>query len=237
MAKIMEKVKGFYNEKVLRKFNNALKKAIELVKSGEDLRVRISNKNSKMGEVASVSLLPFLTCPDCCKTTCGKKCYAAKLANMRKQSLFAYAINTALVMCRPDVFWAQVNAAVMAVRFFRFHVSGDIINMDYFLHMIEIAKNNPYTEILVFTKRYSVVNEWIDKNGKLPENLHILFSGWKDLDPINPHNLPETNVILKGEETFPENWKICGGNCFNCACRGLGCWKAAAGEVIAFHEH
>ena len=228
--------KGFYTEKNLAKFVNALKEAIELVKSGVEMHVSISNANSKMGNVASVSTLPFLTCPSRCKDTCGIDCYAAKFANLRPSVLKSYAKNTALAMYNPELFWSEVEIAVAGVRFFRFHVSGDIINMDYFLHMISCAVKNPKTEILVFTKRYEVVNEWISENGKLPENMHLLFSEWSNLRAENPYNMPTTNVFMD-EDQIQENWKICGGNCFNCACRGLGCWQAKNGETIAFKKH
>ena len=233
----MKSATGYYKPEVLAKFNAALKEQIERVQAGEETSVRISNANSKMGNVASVSTLPFLTCPACCKDTCGAKCYAAKLANLRPAVLKSYAINTALAMYAPGEYWKQVNAAVSAVRYFRFHVSGDIMNTHYFKSMICAARNNPKTEILVFTKRYDIVNAWIDENGSIPENMHVLFSGWSNLKPENPHNLPETNVIPRGVNSYPEDWKLCGGNCFNCACRGVGCWQAKPGDTIAFNEH
>lgn len=227
---------GYYNDKVISKFTDAMREASAAVKAGEITTVTISNANSKMGNVASVSLLPYLSCPARCAGTCGAKCYAAKLANLRPSVLQSYAKNQALAMYRPDLFWAQVNVAVMAVRFFRFHVSGDILNADYFNHMVEVARNNERTEILVFTKRYEIANAWIDENGELPANLHILFSGWQNLKPENPNALPETNVFAD-ENEINDNWKICGGNCFNCACRGVGCWQAGKGETVAFKLH
>ena len=228
--------KGYYNAETLQKFADALKGATSNVINMTDTRVRISNGNSKMGNVASVSLLPFLTCPADCKHTCGAACYAAKLANLRPTVLKSYAINTALAIHRPIEFWAQIDAALYGVRYFRFHVSGDILNADYFEHMIESTRKHSDVQILAFTKRFDVVNAWIDANGDLPENMHILFSGWTNLVPNNPHNLPETNIIERGA-TPADNWIICGGNCFNCACRGLGCWQAKNGDVIAFHKH
>lgn len=236
MAQKKNDVKGYYNEAVLSKFREALQEALRKVESGEDLRVRISGSNSKMGNVASVSTLPFITCPGICSGTCGAKCYAAKLANLRPSVLKSYAINTAIYLKRPDLYWAAIDLECKAVRYFRFHVSGDIVNKDYFNHMVTIARNNPHCEILCFTKRYCAVNSWIDENGELPENMHVLFSGWTNLQPENPHKLPETNVIEKGADPA-DNWKICGGNCFNCACRGVGCWQAQRGDVIAFPIH
>ena len=227
---------AYYNEKILQKFTAALKEAKEEVKAGSVTTVSISNENRKMGAVPSVSLLPFLTCPARCKETCGGDCYAAKLANFRISVLKSYARNTALLMLRPDLYWAGINYTMKGTRFFRFHVSGDMTGKDYFEHMVKAAKENPHCMILAFTKRFEVVNAWIKEHGELPENLKILFSGWENLKPVNPHNLPETNVYSKGHEPQPE-WLLCGGNCFECGCRGVGCWQARKGDVIAFEKH
>lgn len=231
-----KKSAGYYKPETLNKFSLALNDAAAAVIAGHETRVRISACNTKMGNVASVSTLPFITCPACCAETCGRSCYAAKLANLRPAVLKAYAINTALAIHAPDLFWDQVNKACAGVRFFRFHVSGDILNADYFKHMIETAANNPHTEILVFTKRFQIVNDFIGAGGTIPENMHILFSGWTNLQPDNPHNMPETNVIMPGTEK-PDSWTLCGGNCYDCAIAGAGCWTAQAGETIAFPLH
>lgn len=220
----------------MQHYVDILKKEKELVLSGENLMVTISDRNSKMGAVASVSLLPGITCPHFCLDTCGVSCYAAKIANLRPSVLRSYAHNTALYQLRPDMYWAGVELAIKAVRYFRFHVAGEIPSRKYFDKVCEIAERNPLTEILMFTKRYDAVNSWINDNGELPKNLHVLFSGWENLEPVNPYNLPETNVFTK-ENGPKESWKICGGNCFECACRGVGCWQAQRGDVIAFKKH
>ena len=228
-------MEGYYNQKVLDKFAKAYKEAVKKVKNG-DRHVRISKSNTKMGNVASVSLMAYTTCHARCKGTCGAKCYAAKLANLRPVVLNSYAINTAIATLYPKDYWKEVNKACGKVKYFRFHVSGDIMNEDYFKHMVKVAKANPETEILAFTKRYEIVNAYLDSGKKLPKNLHILFSGWTNLVPLNPHKLPETNVIEKGEMPH-EAWKVCGGNCFNCAQGGTGCWNTQPGDTIAFHIH
>ena len=227
---------GFYNSKNLGKFEQSLSEYAAKIAAGELLKVSISGSNSKMGEVASVSLLPFVTCPGRCGTTCGAKCYAAKLAVLRPSVRNAYARNTAMAIFAPAEFWRQVKAAAAKVPYFRFHVSGDILNRAYFAEMVETARQIPGTEFLAFTKRYEVVNAWISENGALPSNLHILFSGWNNLTPENPHGLPETTVYESESEILPQ-WKMCGGNCFNCACRGVGCWQVGKGDTIAFKMH
>jgi len=54
---------NYYNEQIISKFQAALQEAKEEVKSGKVTAVSISGGNNKMGAVASVSTLPFLTCP------------------------------------------------------------------------------------------------------------------------------------------------------------------------------
>lgn len=228
--------KNYYTNENIQKFQDELSKARARIADGETLRVSISNGNSKMGPVASVSVLPFVTCPACCRNTCGPECYAAKLALLYPTVRESYARNTAILIDRPAQYWAEVKAAISAVRFFRFHVSGDIIDPGYFAEMVHAAESNHATEILCFTKRFQIVNRFLDAGGTIPANLHIMFSGWTNLQPENPHNLSETNVFDKSNPPR-EDWKQCGGNCFNCACRGVGCWTACPGDTIAFKKH
>ena len=242
MSKKVKNVNGYFNNETITKFGKTLAAAREAVKSGKDLKVRISAGNIKMGNVSSVSMVPFFSCPGICKATCGRLCYAAKIANLRPAVLYSYAINQAIAMLRPEIYWQSVDLACKATRFFRFHVSGDILNYNYFENMIKTARNNPETEILCFTKQYKIVNSWIEKNGDLPENMHLLFSAWEEMQPENPYNLPETNIIPKDApdawwDMPDETFSVCGGNCFNCACNNAGCWKAEKGDTILFHVH
>jgi len=227
---------NYYKPENVEYFKAALDAARSEIKAGAALRVCISDKNAKMGAVASVSTLPFITCPARCAHSCGAYCYAAKIARLRKNVLQAYAKNTALLLDKPGVFWAQVESAIMGLRFFRFNVSGDMINADYFKNVAEIAARQSHCKILIFTKRYEIVNAYIENGGTIPENLQVVFSGWENLKPINPHGLPESNVIMPGAD-IPADWKTCGGNCFECFCRGVGCWELKPGETIAFRLH
>lgn len=199
------------------------------------IKVSISTGNRKMGAIPSVSLPPVVTCPAGCP--CAKKCYAAKMARIYPSVRKAYQNNLDILQTNPGEYWYQVNQAVKMNRYFRFHVSGDIPTPEYFAEMVNVARQNPGTEILVFTKRYQIVNEYITNSGNLPENMHLIFSQWGDNWTVpNPHNLPTAAVIFKGHE--PDNdWKVCGGNCTECACRGVGCWQLKQGETIAFYEH
>lgn len=222
---------NYFTKKNMDKFTAALSEFRARIANGEKIRVSISNGNSKMGEIPSVSHLPYITCPHKCA-----ECYAAKLAAFRKNICNAYAKNTALAIEDMDAFFAQVKAAAMVTRFFRFHVSGDIINAEYFAEMVKIAEELPHTEFLAFTKRYKIVNAFIENGGTIPANLHIIFSAWDGVEMPNPYNMPVAQVVRPGFDPLPE-WKTCGGNCSECACRGVGCWQLKNGDTIAFKLH
>ena len=197
-------------------------------------KLSISSGNKKMGAIPSVSLPPIITCPK--GAPCAKKCYAAKMCRIYPNVKKAYQNNLDLLNDNWDEYWRQVRDAVKMNRFFRFHVSGDIPNPAYFREVVITALHNPHTEILIFTKQYQIVNNYILVWGELPKNLHLIFSEWGAQQPNNPHNLPTAAVIFKGEAPN-DNWKICGGNCSECACRGVGGWELKKGETIAFYEH
>ena len=200
--------------------------------------VSISRGNRKMGAIPSVSLPPVVTCAAGCP--CAKKCYAVKMCRIYKNVKASYENNLEILYSNPELYWQQVRAAVKMSRYFRFHVSGDIVDDLYFLDMVYTAQENPHCEILAFTKQYDIVNRYIDSHPDgLPKNLHVIFSLW---DPAwnvrvhNPYDLPKSAVIFKGQNG-DEFDKICGGNCFECACKGTGCWTLKNGETIAFYEH
>ena len=197
-------------------------------------KISISKGNSKMGFIPSVSLPPIVTCAAGCK--CAKKCYAAKLCKLRPNVRKAYQGNLDALLEDEENYWYQVNHAVKMAKYFRFHVSGDIVDYHYFESMVLTAERNPGSNILAFTKQYDIVNQYLDIFGYLPENLKIIFSAWPGMPMDNRHNMPVANVIFRGSEPA-DNWKICGGNCSECACRGVGCWELKKGEHIAFYEH
>ena len=229
-------------EKLITAQHAAEEEIREASRLGRDLSglVSISSGNTKMGKVASVSLLPILTCPGRCKGTCGDKCYAKKLAILRPTVARAYARNTAVARFARSDFFRAVDKAMAKVEYFRFHVSGDIPTYAYLAEVIRLCRIHSKCQVLMFTKRYEIVNQYIKENGPLPENLHCLFSGWTNLFPTeggwNPHRLPETTVYAKDEDIRPE-WTLCGGNCLDCAIHDGGCWAARSGETIAFKIH
>ena len=196
--------------------------------------ISISRSNSKMGNIPSVSLPPIVTCKNC--GSCAKKCYAAKLCRIYPSVKKAYENNLEVLKDDREMYFLQVMAAAGLSRYFRWHVSGDIVDIDYLDRMCKVARHCKNTKFLAFTKNYEDVNEYFNSHKK-PANLKIIFSIPFDGAKIdNPHTLPTAAVILKGNEPAP-NYKICGGNCSECASCGIGCWELKKGETIAFYEH
>ena len=197
--------------------------------------VKISSGNSKMGSVPSVSLPSIKTCRQC---ACQSKCYAQKLERLRPAVRNAYQHNLEVLINEPETYWREVEASVMMSRFFRFHVSGDIPNSEYLTNMVAVASRNPHCQILCFTKRYEMVNEFIAAGGVLPNNLHMIFSGWVGLEMQNPFALPEAHVKYRdGSTTAREDAIPCGGNCTECALTEGGCWNLQKGQQVVFNEH
>lgn len=197
-------------------------------------KISISNGNVKMGKIPSVSLPPVVTCAKNC--TCAKKCYAMKLCRIYKNVREAYSRNLDILTRDPSQYWEQIKDVLHVSRFFRFHVSGDIPDYEYFENMVFCATWYSHCEILVFTKKYEIINTYLEKWGKLPSNLHVIFSEWDGMFMPNPHNMPVAHVIFKGQ-TPANDWKICEGNCMECAKNGVNCWTLGRGEHIAFYEH
>lgn len=204
----------------------------------EELHVSISRGNSKMGAIPSVSLPPIITCSkEACKH-CGKKCYAAKIARLRPKTVGAsYQRNLDILKNDPDKFWREVNAALSINRFFRFGVSGDIYNKEYFAKMCELARKNSHCQILCFTKQFEIVNDYLNEH-RLPKNLHLIFSAWRGMKMNNPHNLPEAHVMYRdGYTTAKDGAKLCTGNCAECSVANANCWSLKKSEQILFREH
>lgn len=201
-------------------------------------KLHISKGNSKLGAIPNLSFPPGLTCrPGVPCLTSG--CYALKLYKLYKTCKDAWDENYAYYYHNPKEFWEDLDRVFKTTRYFRYFVSGDIPDALFFKHMVEEATKNPHCEFLCFTKQFEIVNEAIGElpDYKLPDNLHLLFSGWEGLTMENPFGLPETAVITKDMKDIPDEWKICGGNCMECVCRGVGCWEVKSGETIAFHKH
>ena len=234
-----------YGKETLNKYLGKAKKLMnELKKDLKNLTVCISKGNQKIGKVMNASLAPIITCHNC--KECKSLCYDIKACLQYCNTVLPARVrNTLLAMYRRDYYFNEIDKAMTRRRtnkFFRWHVSGDILDFDYFVHMVENAKRHPDFKIWTYTKHYTIVNLYCDKFGKdaIPKNLSIMFSEWDGMPMDNPYNFPVFACRLKdgnknrSDESFKTMYK-CPGNCDICKSgKGHGCIK---GENTYCDEH
>ena len=207
----------------------------------DQIKMSISAGNRKIGRVMNVSLPPIVTCPNCAQ--CMYYCYDVKACLQYPNTVIdARMRNLSILLKDRDEYFRRIDAAMSRRRknkYFRWHVAGEIVDIDYFSRMIDNARRHPDFIIWTYTKNYSVVNEWIKENGRdaIPSNFHIMFSKWDGLKMENPYNMPVFACKMKAGNVDDMPWEImykCPGNCDICKAAGRGC---IAGENTYADEH
>jgi len=195
------------------------------------MKVKISIGNTKMGKIPSVSLPPIKSCGNC--KDCASKCYANQAYRQYKQTKAAYDNNYIMVTTNHYKYFKEIKEYVSkkSPNYFRWHVSGDILNQEYFNDMVQIAEEYPNTKFLCFTKMYGIVNFYL-KEQTLPPNLNIFFSIWLDNRIPNIHRLSTARTVNKGDTDKYEGFK-CEGNCSTCGF----CFEALNGSSVIFEMH
>ena len=208
--------------------------------AGRMPRIHISKGNNKLGAIMNISLPPVVTCHNC--SSCKHYCYAVRTYNRFNDTAMGWNENYILFLTDPDRYFSDISKAVEKQRFFRWHVSGDIVNSRYLAGMIDVAIENPKVEFLAFTKAYQIINEWIQVESDLPSNLHILFSAAPGVDMPNPYRVPECHInfadpSLNTYKGGAEYIHRCGGNCTECAINGCGCFFLKNGDATIIDQH
>lgn len=207
-----------------------------MVMDVEYIKMCISDGNQKIGRVMNVSLMPIMTCGNC--DECQYLCYDIKACNQYPNTVIDARIrNFVLLIRNRDEYFRRIEEKIKRRRknfFFRWHVAGDIVDLDYLDRMIGIAKRNPKWTFWTYTKMYRIVNRWCKLHGKenIPSNLHIMFSEWRGVPMDNPYGFPEFRVVFKGEEEPKGHY--CPGNCDVCKKAKRGC---VVGETTYCREH
>lgn len=188
-----------------------------------------------MGSIKSISMPRIATCAP--GVPCAKTCYVRHF-DWRGVVRNAYDNNLNLWLSDPDGFEVQATAAAYGSFYFRWHVSGDIVDRRYFEMMCRIAIKLPRTQFLAFTKKYDLINEYLAADNKIPNNLHILFSSWPNYNMNNPYNLPVAYISFKnGICEAPTDACECSGHCEDCAYAGKNCWVLEKGQSVVLKEH
>ena len=237
MASANKAIKGFKPE-TIKKIVNSLVALINhyigLLKAGKQVNISISNGNRKIGRCMNVSLAPIVTCGNC--KECKYFCYDVKACCQYENVRIARAKNTALFNYNRELFFDQLwdrMSRKKANKYLRFHVSGEIKDVNHFDYIVKTARLFPDFKIWTYTKMYHVVNEWIKANGgtkkALPDNLSVMMSEWKGLPIVNPYNLPVFRCVYANEKK-PAIFH-CPGNCDFCKANNCGCVNGQSAYV------
>lgn len=200
--------------------------------------MNISLTNSKLGDkIPSLNLPPILTCR--ADAPCKKGCYACHGTWLYSNVKNSLKNNLDEFMNDPNKFFNDIINALngdIMYKYFRWMSSGDIVNETFLQGMIKVANETPQTRFLCFTKKFEIVNKYLDSN-ELPKNLKIVFSGWdKNFIVNNPHNLPMAYVYFKDttrNADIDEYAIPCVGHCSECK----GCWSLQNGQTVYFNQH
>lgn len=210
--------------------------------------------NAKTGPVAAFNLPVELTCDHRCECYKNKVCYACGGCYRYKSNQFGYTENLKFFLTHSDQEF--IDTIVMEVlrsglRVFRWFTCGDIVNYRFFDCMMRIAKMLPFVTFWTYTKKYNIVNRWLDNHGgikALPANFtSVIFSHWMNKDgsyfPMNnKYNMPTSEFIPYGKEDLLKNvTHVCPCsdpdifvNCVNCP---NPCYKLKPGQSMALCEH
>ncbi len=177
------------------------------------MQAKISKGNIKTGRIPAVSLPPIKSCGNC--NHCKDKCYAIKSYRQYPATKNAWDHNY-------DFAQKDLPAYILSVRdyivkhkpkYFRWHVSGDIIDNSYLQGIKFVADYCKDTKFLIFTKMFDL------NYGRLPKNLSVIFSLFPGMKKPR-RRLPRAYAIESGDP-IPKNAVECQGNCETC---GI-CWS------------
>lgn len=200
--------------------------------------MKISLTNSKLGDKIPSLNLPTTVCR--ANAPCKKGCYAMKGNWLFKNVVTSLQSNLDHFLADSEGFFDEIinyiNNDDVVYKFFRWFSSGDIVNQTFLDGMVRVANKCKQTKFLCFTKKYELINEYLNV-AELPKNLKIVLSAWdKDFKVENPHNLPMTYINFKDQTRnaeIPEFAIPCVGTCSKCK----ACWSLKKGQSVYFNQH
>lgn len=168
--------------------------------------ISINNGNHKTGRACStMSFPPVLSCRE--DAPCVRLCYGRRGNQVFPNVLGAYCRNYRIWQEDPARFERQLDGYLnySGLPLFRLFDNGDFPDAEFLEMTCRVFAKHPEVKVLAFTKRYEMVNEFIEKGGKVPSNMVIRFSAWdKNWAVPNPHNLPMAYVDFSNSDLNPE---------------------------------
>ena len=226
--------------------------------------VSISLKNSKLGFVPSFSTTPGAD-HGCAQSETGgcdpnadhrtdvdwQLCYVWNYYRQYKETRDAYNRNLSLIHTDLESVESQIKAHLLLTqpKKFRWHVSGDIISLDYLQMMVRLAKRFKQTIFLAYTKAIRVLRK-IDR-ASIPDNLIVFISSMSEAqtkhiqsdNQLSQYPIAYCSADLDADQNVPNNHSRLAGyvNCPEQITDGKikcdtcqVCWQ---GKQVRFYPH
>lgn len=211
----------------------------------------VTDGNSKTGAgVINVNFPIEYTCDHRCECYKLARCYASGGCYSYSSNQAGYSENfnfwlKSSVTEMSNVFQLAIDAT--GARLFRYFTCGDIPDGFFLRAMVKTAQRNPSVKFWAYTKRYGLVNSYIDRGGIIPDNLVIIFSHWMNDNgtyfPMDNHTGRATSEFIPlGKEHLAQTvTHIC--PCSDpsviatCATCDHPCYDLKPGESMALMEH
>lgn len=198
------------------------------------VHLNVSHNNRKLGDsIASVSFPVGVTCRE--DAPCYSKCYARKMQTLYPRVYNAWKNNLDFYKNEPERFFEELLCYFKLNNYFRMFVGGDIPDQKFIDNLMIIAGLAPNCKILLFTKKYELVNNSLSKYNK-PNNLVIILSNWRYWTCDNIYNLPTANYYTN-ENLVPSGAFICKDKCESCILNNCGCFNLKDGDSVYFKLH
>ena len=202
--------------------------------------ISINNGNQKTGIGCLTMSMPVITCRE--DAPCRKNCYCMKGHQQYATAQGAYYRNYRIWTENPTRFEEQLEGILKYsnISMFRYNDCGEIPDKKFLAMMFRIALQFPQISFLAYTKKYELINEFLDEGNIIPQNLTIRFSMWdKHWKVDNPYNLPVAYVEFKDENLnpkLPTKSFVCPGTGkITCSCCKV-CWQKKV-KSVTFHQH
>lgn len=195
----------------------------------------ISKGNKKTGNIPSFNLPPVVTCGKYAKY-CKDWCYCNRAFSFKgARNMWENNVE----ISKKKSFVKRIVKETSNFKYFRIHVSGDFYSVEYLQKWIAIAKLNPTTKFLAFTKQFNVLETVAKETTDFPKNLKIILSTTPNMEK----EVKETIYFLSNEYGFSvssieekvdfyKNFE-CDSICSEC----LACWNTSKNTNIVLKWH
>lgn len=168
----------------------------------------LGNGNGKTGKGCLTWSLPVEpTCDHNAPCYKNKVCYCLKGCQVFANVVGAYYKNWRLYNEDPVSYEEKCTNIIKysGLKLVRIHDSGDIPDKEYLELLVRVANKLPNVKFLAYTKKYDIVNDWLDEGNEFPANFTMRFSMCdKDWVVPNPHNLPLAYIDFEDKSLNPE---------------------------------